>query len=163
MVSRRDALKMGAAGLAGTQFVSVATPSLAKQGDQGAWNWMGNTGHTGEFPGPGLDFNAPLGERWRVLAQWDSALSGHVQDRLLVTRRLDPGFYARAWNIEAIDSKDGSIVWSRNAPGYEGYAPGESFASTPVPPSDGIPFSSRVAVLKNSIILTNSNGQLWGD
>ncbi len=162
MVSRRDALKLSAAGLAGIRFANSVTPLAAESGDPSVWNWMGNAGHTGEFPGPGLDFSAPLGERWRVPEQWDSALSGHVQDRLLVTRRLDRGFYARAWRIEAIDSKDGSIIWSRNAPGYDSYAPGDSFASTPVPPSDGIPFSSRVVVHKNSIILTNANGQLRG-
>lgn len=115
MISRRDAMKLGAAALAAAAAHHLQMPTFASHNESGTWNRRGNPGQTGEWPGPRLALDGPVGELWRMPAH-DNAVSVLAYlDGILYTARQQEPPWSVYTTIDARNGADGALLWAVEA------------------------------------------------
>lgn len=153
MISRRNAVKLGAAGIGATSLggsFSLACGAVSAQEQKGStWNWAGNERHTGEFPGPGLDLSGPIGELWRIPADETPVA---VINGMVYTILNDIG-YEQTSQLSARNGTDGSTLWVVRAP---------SFAEDAEPNNELPSFRTRsICVDEQTVYVCLTNSELW--
>ncbi len=103
MISRRDALKFGAAGLAGCSLGTIATPLVLGQSTPEA---------QGSNPGPGID--RPIVVRWRLDIDQAMASPAVIADGKVLAGvgPTYPSSTGDSGSFLAISAESGEVVWS---------------------------------------------------
>lgn len=130
MISRRDALKLGAAGLMlpaiGSAFPSGISAMQATSGDVPMYR--GNAARTGEMPGPAPDISNGIGVRWQFAADSPVRTSPAVVDGIAY-------FGSDDGSLHAVTLQDGAEIWR--------FATGNSVASSPAVVDGAVFFGSE--------------------
>lgn len=159
MISRRDALKLGAAGMSATtlriseDWSSFST--VAAKSSFADWNWAGNAGHTGESHGPGLDFDAPLGVLWRI--PYNNERFTGYSNGLFFSDWSEQGWGIEASTISAIDAVNGNLVWTRST--FTQSASNQDI-TTPQLSADENWFNRLLSISGNNLVIALSDGRL---
>lgn len=107
MINRREALKLGAAGLVAPSL-RVAAPQqtiAAQETGSSVPMFRGNAARTGEMPGPGPSLDKPIVVKWKFPTGGQIVSSPSIVNGVLYIASDDSHLYA-------IDADTGSVGWS---------------------------------------------------
>lgn len=175
MISRRDALKLGAAGLVAPSVgltAGTVVPAVAQEAGGSVPMFRGNAARTGEMPGPVPSLDYPIVVKWRFTTDYGIATSPSVDNGTLYFGSGDGNVYAlnvltgiEEWRFSTssgvnsspavvdglvyFGSRDGNIYAVDSASGEEEwrFSTGEEVNSSP-------------AVSDNTVFITSWNGDL---
>jgi outer membrane protein assembly factor BamB len=156
-VSRRTTLQMALAAAVAGKIMGTPGVALAQDAPAGTWNQDGNAGHTGELPGPGLDFNRALGELWRIPEEefgsdpiWGRArVAGYLND--VIYAMNGDGLWARRLS-------DGAFLWAQSPAKI---AASSASMATPPAGAEPVSFSGPIAIDNDLLLMHATTRELW--